>query len=521
MRKEKADDAARLGGEAAWRRSALALIAAFALARIVLGVALGFGVDESYTIAISRRLNLSYFDHPPLHQWIAHFAALAFGENAAMRLPFIAIFAATGWLTYVLTRNLFGARAGVWATFALNASAFFFVSAGGWVVPDGPLLFALVAAAIAFANLFFDPRFENAAMPESAVWRLWLAGGFWLGIAGLSKYSAAFAAFGIVAFLALSPHRRRWFAHPAPYVAAFLCLALVTPVLVWNAENHWISFAFQGQRGASAAHWRPWQVAAMVLGQAAWITPWIFVPLVAALFAAARLARGDERLLFLLCLSLPAIAFFTVTPLWGARGLPHWPMPGWLFVYPLLGAWLAPDGAPPFNLRRWALASTVLLAAIATALVAQARTGWIESLMELPRGAVDPTLETLPWDGLKSSPLLGGEGAAAPAFVVSTKWSDGGKIALALGPATPVVVASDDPRGMAFLEDSDKFVGQDAIIVSKLDKLPAAIESLQPYFADLGAAQTLKLGRLGKDEIDLALIPAHRLTRPFALPYPR
>jgi 4-amino-4-deoxy-L-arabinose transferase-like glycosyltransferase len=497
------------------------LIAAFALARIALGLALGFGVDESYTIAISRRLALSYFDHPPLHQWIAHFAASAFGENAAMRLPFIALFAGTSWLIYRLTRDLFGARAGVSATFALNASAFFFVSAGGWIVPDGPLLFALAAAAVVFAKLFFDPRYENAAAPEGAAWRLWLAGGFWLGAAGLSKYSAAFAAFGIVAFLALSPRRRRWFVHPAPYAAALLCLALVAPVLVWNSENHWISFVFQGERGAPAAHWRPLQVASMVLGQAAWITPWIFVPLVVALFAAARQARGDERRLFLLCLSLPAILFFTVTPLWGARGLPHWPMPGWLFAYPLLGAWLAVDGAPLFRLRRSAIASTALLAAIALALVAQARTGWIESLIALPSGAVDPTLETLPWDGLKASPLLGAGGGAAPAFVVSTKWSDGGKIALALGPATPVVVFSDDPRGMAFLENSAKFVGQDAVVIVRLDKAPAAIESLKPYFADLGAAQTMQLGRRGKDEIDLALIPAHRLTRPFALPYPR
>jgi 4-amino-4-deoxy-L-arabinose transferase-like glycosyltransferase len=369
--------------------------------------------------------------------------------------------------------------------------------------------------------LFFDPRYENAAAPASAAWRLWLAGGFWLGAAGLSKYSAAFAAFGIVAFLALSPRHRRWFAHPAPYAAALLCLALVTPVLVWNAENHWISFAFQGERGAPAAHWRPLQVAAMILGQAAWITPWVFVPLVAALFAAVRLARGDERRLFLLCLSLPAILFFTMTPLWGARGLPHWPMPGWLFAYPLLGAWLTLDRAPPFYLRRWGVASTALLGAIVLALVSQARTGWIESLMNLPSGAVDPTLETLPWDGLKTSPLLGADGGAAPAFVVSTKWSDGGKIAVALGPATPVLVASDDPRGMAFLEDSARFVGQDAVIVVRLDRSPSAVESLKPYFADLGEARTVRLGRLGKDEIDLALIPAHRLTGPFALPYPR
>ena len=38
---------------------------------------------KSYTIVVARRLDLSYFDHPPLHQWIAHFAALILGEGTA------------------------------------------------------------------------------------------------------------------------------------------------------------------------------------------------------------------------------------------------------------------------------------------------------------------------------------------------------------------------------------------------------------------------------------------------------
>ena len=509
---DKSDGAAE---DAASRRSALALILAFALARVGLAYSIGFGVDESYTIAISRRLSLSYFDHPPLHQWLAHFAALALGEGASTRLPFIALFAGTGWLIFVLTRDLFGARAGVWAVFGLNASVFFFASAGGWVVPDGPLLFAAAAAAIVLAKLFFG------APAGTAIWRLWLAAGFWLGLAGLSKYSAVFVPFGIAAFLALSPRQRHWFRHPAPYLAALLCVAMILPVVVWNAQNHWISFAFQGGRGAPGGRWRPLQVGAMILGQIALLTPWIFVPLVGALLAAARRARADERRLFLLCLSLPPIVFFTVTPLWGARGLPHWPMPGWFFVYPLLGAWLADGWARRFNWRAWAIGSAALLATIATVLVWQTRTGWIEKLLPLPQGAVDPTRETLTWDRLAASPLLGAQGGAAPAFVVSTKWSEGGKIALALGPDMPEIVYSEDPRGMAFLDDSARFVGKDAVIIVPQSKLPSVAATFQPFFASLGEPQRMTLGRGGMAEIDLALIPAHGLTRPFPLPYPR
>ena len=46
-------------------RFALTILAGFLVARLAFAFSLGLGVDESYTIAISRRLSLSYFDHPP------------------------------------------------------------------------------------------------------------------------------------------------------------------------------------------------------------------------------------------------------------------------------------------------------------------------------------------------------------------------------------------------------------------------------------------------------------------------
>src|SRR5271157_5150948 len=82
---------------------AIAILAGFLAARVAFAWALGLGIDESYTLAIARTLSLSYFDHPPLHQWIAHFAARALGEGFGARLPFVAMFAATGWMLYRLT----------------------------------------------------------------------------------------------------------------------------------------------------------------------------------------------------------------------------------------------------------------------------------------------------------------------------------------------------------------------------------------------------------------------------------
>jgi hypothetical protein len=290
-------------------------------------------------------------------------------------------------------------------------------------------------------------------------------------------------------------------------------------VLLWNAENNWVSFLFQSARGAPQTHWRPAQVGAMLLSEAALLSPWMFVPLVAGLFTAFRtIVRGEDdgRRLFLLCLALPPIVLFTVTPLWGARGLPHWPMPGWLFAYPLLGAWLGDRSA---RLRIFAFGATAALALIAALAAAEARTGFLINFFPRLADGADPTLESLGWSKLRQSPLLRDEGDRA--FVVATKWTEAGKIAQALGPGRPVALFSDDPRGFAFLEDPAAFIGENAVIIVSQKRLAETMSALTPYFAALGETQFISLGRDGRDEVKLALIPAERLLRPYPLPYPQ
>ena len=65
------------------------LVAGFLLLRLGLMLVIGFGNDEVYTLTGARTLELSYFDHPPLHIWMEHFAALVFGGTRWVRLPFV------------------------------------------------------------------------------------------------------------------------------------------------------------------------------------------------------------------------------------------------------------------------------------------------------------------------------------------------------------------------------------------------------------------------------------------------
>lgn len=96
-------------------RKVLWIIGILVMARLATSAVMGLGMDESYSTAISRDLHLSYFDHPPMHQWIAHAAGQVLGYGHWVRLPFIALFAGSTWLMYRLTARLFGQDAGVLA----------------------------------------------------------------------------------------------------------------------------------------------------------------------------------------------------------------------------------------------------------------------------------------------------------------------------------------------------------------------------------------------------------------------
>src|SRR5690348_12044482 len=116
---------------AAWLKTpaggvAVLILATF-LARLLFASALGLGIDESYMVAAGRKLQLSYFDHPPIAWWMARAAAHLTGVESpvVVRLPFIALFALTTWLMYRVTSALFGPAAGLSAAVLLNLAPVF------------------------------------------------------------------------------------------------------------------------------------------------------------------------------------------------------------------------------------------------------------------------------------------------------------------------------------------------------------------------------------------------------------
>ncbi|MFL5285166.1 MAG: glycosyltransferase family 39 protein, partial [Rhodopila sp.] len=256
------------------------LVGATTLIRILFAATTGLGVDESYMVTAGRVLSLGYFDHPLASWWLSWGAAHLFGSEhpVVVRLPFILLFAVSQILVWRIGCLVANARAGFWAAVALNLSPVFGITTGSWVLPDGPLDAALLGAALCLLR---------ALSAEDRSWGWWFGAGFCAGLAVFSKYTAVLPVDGAFLFLLASPAHRRWLARPQPYAAALVALLVFSPVLAWNATHHWASFAFQGDR-AVGLRFRPFEPVATLAGEALFVLPWIWLPLMLVFAGAFR-----------------------------------------------------------------------------------------------------------------------------------------------------------------------------------------------------------------------------------------
>jgi 4-amino-4-deoxy-L-arabinose transferase-like glycosyltransferase len=480
-------------------RAVILIIAGALVFRLILAFTLGLGVDESYSISVAHDLNLSYFDHPPLHYWIVHFFMPLLGDGQAARLPFVLIFVGTTWLLYRLTQTLFGASAGLWAVIALNLSAYFTL-AGDWVLPDGPLMFFLVAAAYAIARALFSQN------PPISPWKTWFVAGVSLGAAGLSKYHAILFVLGLLVFFATVPERRSLLRHPAPWVGATIALLISSPAIIWNAQHHWASLAFQAGRADIQGFPKIGPFVTNIGGQILWMLPWVFVPMAMASYNALRKATRAETSWFCLCLAMPTVLIFTFEPLWGDHGLPHWPMPGWLMLFPVLGEHLAREAALRSRPRTWAVTSAAALAVLTVVIVGDAAFGYSRLLFPKLFSRHDLTLQAFDWSPLRSELESRGLLKQKGLFIISTSWIDMGKIDLALHDRVPTQIFSDDKRQYAYRYSPTEFLGHDALIIGRPQHMRGVKAALSNYFSSIKELPPVVFGRSGMSEITLRVL---------------
>ncbi len=476
--------------EAAIRNTVLILIAGTSLLRLVFAARLGLGIDEAYTVATSRTLQLSTFDHPPLAWWLTWAMRALTGSEAALvvRLPFVAAFALTTWFTFRLTCVLYGLRAGLWAAVAVNIPPVIGWTSGTWVLPDGPLYAALTGGTLAVARVLFTPR----ASPQ-----LWLLAGLAAGLTMLSKLHGAFLLAGVFLFLLSSPRHRHWLLSPWPYLGAIVALVVFSPVLIWNAEHHWISFTFQAARGQV----RQLNISgflAVLGGQMAYLLPLVWFTLVVLWARALKQGTSHPRDWLLVCIASGPIVLFTISGLWAGRILPHWAVPGYLMLFPLVGRALSRALALAHTWARWWLGLCVgTTAVVIVGVLALTAMPW-PRLVVAGKAVPDPLAETLDWHDVPRELARRGLLSRPDTIVVAPRWHEAGKLAVALGPQRQVLCLSQDPRGFGIGMNPARHMGADALIIGA-GLRREDVESLYgTYFEQVSELAPITLTRAGR-----------------------
>ena len=201
------------------------------------------------------------------------------------------------------------------------------------VTPDAPLL-----VASSFVLFFLAKVLETGR----GAW--WLAVGAAVGAALLSKYTALFFGPAILIWLVAVPKLRRWLISPWPYLGAVVALAVFSPVILWNADHHWVSFIKQIGR-ARIEDFRPVFIGELIPTQIAFATPLVWILGAMGLYALLRRNAGALAARVLINATFWTITLYFVWHSLHARVEANWFAP----VYPAF----AIAAAVAAHLTRW------------------------------------------------------------------------------------------------------------------------------------------------------------------------
>lgn len=367
--------------------------------------------DEAQYWTWGEHLQLSYYSKPPLVPWLmAAFTGVLGNTEVAVRIGGIFFHA-------VMSVAVF-----MWFRAAVGMSAAWFGFAALQLVPilgAGALVFTTDSALVALWVLALWVVYKidfRAAAPQ---WRLWIALGILVGVAGLAKYSAAFFYPLLGIYLFAHVQRRPWLLKPHPYVAGVISLVLQLPVLVWNAQNGWVGFLHvAGQSGGDNRYAGLEGVLNLFMGQALVIGPLVFLGVLIFWLLGRKSGKLAELLFWF---SFPLFVVFVGQAL-VAKVQANWPLLAMLTGVLGLVVWAAQA-----KRLRVVLAAALMVGAPITLLLHDT---WLLKTVgyTLPPKA-DPTFDMQGWQGLGQALAAYRAQLGPDSPILSTRYQTGAALA--------------------------------------------------------------------------------------------
>jgi hypothetical protein len=295
--------------------------------------------DEFYYWCWAQKLQLSYYDHPPMVAYLIRLATGLFGDTVfALRLP--AILASV--VAFGVVAELSQWHRVVWA--AVMTPLFTFGAV--LVTPDTPLLLFWSLYLLWMTKL--HTRFAAGRAP---FW-LWTFGGVLLGCGVLGKYTMALAVpAGAASLLFVRPWTRWVLGYAWHGIVAF---AVASPILIFNLQQDFAPLKYQWEHataaGDSGLKTFGEFVGVQVLGFG--LLPFMLLPWAIRRF---RTLAANPVLRVCLCLYAVPFAVFLYKSMKGPlEG--NWAIVAYLGFWPVAAAWYDTVRESP-RARRFALAA--------------------------------------------------------------------------------------------------------------------------------------------------------------------
>jgi hypothetical protein len=318
------------------------------------------------------------------------------------------------------------AHRAVWLSLAMPLLA-----AGSVVMtPDVPSVLFWGLAGWALAELYTSGR---------ANW--WLAVGLFAGLGLLSKYTNLFVGASILLWLVLLRENWHWFRSWQLWAGGAIACLCTLPVVLWNAEHEWASFAKQFGRVVSHPGFTARYLVEFCAGYVGLASPVIAVLAVTGAWRAAGSAvrLREQPHAMLVAGILPFLAYLIAHALHD-RVQANWAAP----LYPSLAvcAALALGSAPDLPGARQRLYRIAL--GIGFGLSALLYVHVLHPLVQLP-GSRDPSAQMRGWPEL-SAELERLREASGARWIATSNYATTGQLAFAFEGRVPVVQLTERVR---------------------------------------------------------------------------
>jgi hypothetical protein len=216
----------------------------------------------------------------------------------------------------------------------------------------------------------------------------------------------------------------------------------------------------------------------------------------AAFVVAVSRGPAAWRAWLLCCLGAPPVLLFSLIAAWSSgRVLFHWAAPGYLMLFPLLGAEVA-RRLDQVVVRRLLGGTAAFVVAGVIVVSTAVRFGWLHPV--IARFAQkDPVIEAVDWTSLRAD--LTRRGLLHAGTVVGVpNWRDAGKVAYALGPDVTTLCLNRDAREFAFSAPVASHIGQSVLILAPehANRVPAEMGRAFGSIDALAPSPVLHAGRV-------------------------